>query len=110
MDYAPAPRPRITRRQVLSTLNRTVGFGTLAGLLCVWVAHRPEVALSFGLRMGITIGVVTTVLALLTPVVEWAADKIPERRMGFYGVVLILIGFGLQSVQYWLSLLDIPVR
>jgi hypothetical protein len=30
--------------------------------------------------------------------------------MGVFGVGLILIGFGLQSVQYWAALLDLNVR
>jgi hypothetical protein len=34
----------------------------------------------------------------------------PEKRMGVFGVGLILIGFALQSVQYWLVLLDVTVR
>jgi hypothetical protein len=30
--------------------------------------------------------------------------------MGVFGVALILIGFALQSVQYWTALLDVSVR
>jgi hypothetical protein len=30
--------------------------------------------------------------------------------MGVFGVGLILVGFALQSVQYWLALLDVSVR
>lgn len=110
MDYAVAPRPRITRRHVWSALNRTVGYGVLAGLLCSWVAHEPQRALWFGLRVGLTIGLVTAILSGSMPMVEWAADKIPERRMGVLGVALILTGFALQSVQYWVTLLDIPLQ
>jgi hypothetical protein len=29
--------------------------------------------------------------------------------MGVLGVALILFGFALQSVQYWVALLDIPI-
>jgi hypothetical protein len=46
----------------------------------------------------------------LTPFIEWTADNMPQRRMGVLGIGLILIGFSLQSVQYWVALLDIPVR
>jgi hypothetical protein len=31
-------------------------------------------------------------------------------RMGVFGVSLILIGFALQSVQYWVALLDVSIR
>jgi hypothetical protein len=30
--------------------------------------------------------------------------------LGAFGVVLILIGLTLQSVQYWVALLDVPVK
>jgi hypothetical protein len=30
--------------------------------------------------------------------------------MGVFGVGLILIGFALQSLQYWVALLDVKVR
>lgn len=42
-----------------------------------------------------------------TPFVEWSADRVPEKSMGVFGVGLILIGFTLQSVQYWVALLDV---
>jgi hypothetical protein len=45
-----------------------------------------------------------------TPFIEWTADHLPEKRMGVLGVDLILIGFTLQSIQYWLALLDVSVR
>ena len=34
----------------------------------------------------------------------------PQSRMGVFGVGLILIGFTLQSVQYWTTLLDTTVH
>jgi hypothetical protein len=110
MDYSPAPRPRASRRQILAALNRTVGYGIAAAVLCAKVAHRPDRALSFGLTVGLAIGVTTTISMSCTPVIEWAADHIPEKRMGVYGVALILIGFALQSIQYWTTLLDVPIR
>jgi hypothetical protein len=30
--------------------------------------------------------------------------------MGVFGVGLLLIGFALQSVQYWVALLDVGIR
>ena len=58
-------------------------------------------ALSVGLEAGLVIGVVTAILGACTPFIEWSADHVPEKRMGVFGVGLILIGFALQSVQYW---------
>ncbi|MCU1293263.1 MAG: hypothetical protein JWP08_2113 [Bryobacterales bacterium] len=44
------------------------------------------------------------------PFVEWAADHVPARRMGILGIGFILVGFTLQSVQFWLTLLDVTIR
>jgi hypothetical protein len=109
LDYATGSRPRLTRRLVYAAANRTVG-SAAAGYISALVSQRREVALSFGLRMGLAIGLVTAISSALTPVIEWTADRLPERRMGVVGVGLILAGFTLQSVQYWVVLLDIGVK
>jgi hypothetical protein len=109
VDYKPARRPRVTRFQMLSCLNRAVGYG-VSGYLSSLIAHEREHAIAIGLKMGLAAGLVTLIILFCTPFIEWGADHVPERRMGVLGVALILIGFGLQSVQYWLELLDVSVR
>jgi hypothetical protein len=109
VGYKPAARPRVTRFQLLTAANRTVGY-TLTGYVSSLVAHQPGHALAIGLRSGFAIGLVTALVMPFTPFVEWTADHLPARRMGVYGVGLILAGFALQSVQYWLALLDVSVR
>lgn len=44
------------------------------------------------------------------PLAIVSIDRMPARRMGVFGIGLILIGFALQSVQYWLILLDVTIR
>ena len=109
MDYAPGTRPRITRKQLLAALNRTVGYA-LTGFISAYVAHQRSRAWSVGLHLGVVVGAVTAVLTACTPFVEWMADHMPARRMGVVGIALILLGFALQSVQYWVALLDLEVR
>jgi hypothetical protein len=108
-DYKPATRPRITRLQLLAAANRTVGYA-VTGYVSSLVARQGEHAIAVGLRAGVAIGVVTAISGACTPFIEWMADHVPERRMGVFGVGLILIGFTLQSVQYWAALLDVSVR
>jgi hypothetical protein len=60
--------------------------------------------------LGLVIGVVTVVAGACIPLVEWIADHVREKTMGVFGVGLIIVGFSLQSVQYWLALLDVVVR
>ncbi|MCU1233807.1 MAG: hypothetical protein JWP63_1774 [Candidatus Solibacter sp.] len=109
VDYQPAKRPRVTRFQLLAAANRTVGYA-ITGYVSSIVAQQREHAIAVGLKAGVAIGMVTAVSGFCTPFIEWTADNVPEKRMGVFGVGLILIGFALQSVQYWAALLDVRVR
>jgi hypothetical protein len=109
IDYRPATRPRVTRLQLLAAANRTVGYA-LTGYVSALLAHQRANAVRVWVKAGLAIGVVTAISGSCTPFIEWSADHVPEKRMGVFGVGLILIGFGLQSVQYWLTLLDVSIR
>jgi hypothetical protein len=109
IDYHPGTRPRLTRKQWVGSVNRTIG-QVAAALLCSFVAHRTQGALAYAVRVGLTSGIATAIGIMVVPIVEYYADNLPERRMGVFGIGLILCGFGLQSTQYWISLLDVPVR
>ena len=50
------------------------------------------------------------VVVAVVLVIEYHADSLSERRLGAFGIRLILCGFALQSFQYWLQLLDVKVR
>ncbi len=108
-DYHPATRPRVTRFQLLAAANRTVGYA-ITSYICSVLTQQREHALSVGLKAGLVIGLVTAVSGAFTPYIEWTADHVPEKRMGVYGVGIILLGFTLQSVQYWMTLLDVTVK
>ena len=108
-EYRPATRPRVTRFQLLAALNRAVGYA-VTGYVSSLVAQQREHAIAVGLKTGLAIGVVTAIFGSCTPFIEWMADHVPVRRMGVFGIALILVGFTLQSVQYWLTLLDVTVR
>lgn len=109
MDYGPQARPRITRRQMMSSLNRTLGYGVAGYLSGIFSGRRHE-GMLFGLQAGLTIGAVTTLIISLVPFIEWKADSIEDRRLGVLGVALIMVGFAMQSLQYWVALLDVPVQ
>jgi cbb3-type cytochrome oxidase subunit 1 len=67
-------------------------------------------AMAFGLKVGLLIGVVTAIVTLFMPFIERGADHVPAKRMGVVGIVMILIGFALQSVQYWVTLMGVQIR
>ena len=109
IDYQAVARFRLTKYQFLGAVNRTVGY-TFAGSMSALAAHQRLNALSIGVKAGLAIGVVTALASACTSAVEWGADHVPEKRMGVFGLGLILMGFGLQSAQYWVVLLDVGIR
>jgi uncharacterized protein YfiM (DUF2279 family) len=106
LDYAAFRRPRLTRRQFRGTVIRTVGYMVTA-LLCSAFIHHLDHPWSFAIRVGLVTGIVTGVGATVNPYIEYYADNLPERWLGVFGIGLILCGFALQSVQYWLALFDV---
>jgi hypothetical protein len=108
IDYVASRRSRISRRQFWGTVVRTVGYIATA-LVCSALVHRFEHAWVFALRVGLVTGFVTGIGVTVNPYIEYYADNLPERRLGAFGIGLIFCGFALQSVQYWLALLDVGV-
>jgi len=108
IDYLASRRTRLTRRQFFGTVARTVGYIATA-LICNALVHRVDHAWLFAIRVGLVTGLVTGAMATVSPHIEYYADNLPERRLGVFGVGLILFGFAMQSLQYWLSLFDVRV-
>lgn len=108
MEYTTSRRPRFTRRQFWGTVVRTVGYIATA-LICSTFIHHVDHAWLFAIRVGVVTGIVTAIGATINPYIEYYADNLPERRLGIFGIGLILCGFSLQSVQYWLTLFDVPL-
>jgi hypothetical protein len=105
-EYIAARHPRITRRQFWGTVNRTFGY-LVTALICSALVHHLEHALTFAIRVGLVTGLVTGVGVAAYPFIEYYADNLPERRLGVIGVGLMLCGFALQSIQYWVALFDV---
>jgi hypothetical protein len=105
-DYAAMRRTRLTRRQFWGTVIRTIGY-TATALICSAFVHRVDHVWSFALRVGLVTGLVTGIGITVNPYIEYYADNLPERRLGVFGIIPILCGFALQSLQYWLALFDV---
>jgi hypothetical protein len=108
LDYSSSRRPRFTRRQFWGTVIRTLGY-TVTALACSVLVHQAARDWPLAIRVGLVTGLVTGVGITVNPFIEYYADNLPERRMGAFGIGLIFCGFILQSLQYWLALLDVPV-
>src|SRR5258707_1612022 len=109
IDYQPVARPRLTKAIALSAITRTIGY-LVAGYLSALAAGQRTNSFSVALRVGLTIGLVVAVLSAFTSFIEWGSDHVPQKSMGVFGVALILVGFSLQSFQYWATLFDWSLR
>lgn len=106
IDYASSRRTRFTRRQFEGTVSRTVGYIASALVCSTFILHVNH-PWFFAIRVGLVTGIVTAVGVTFNPYIEYYADNLPERRLGAFGIGLILCGFALQSLQYWLAVFDV---
>ena len=95
-------KPRVDREIALAGTVRGILIG-IAGVVSGAITRRPN-AFLHGLVIGVVVGASHTALIILSPLVEWWVDNLPERALGSYGAFLVLIGSALQTVQYIMPL------
>lgn len=108
-DYEPGSRPRTSRLKIVASVWRAILTGG-AGMVAAALNPSRNDSLDFGLELGLAAGVVSALVGLFSPVIEWWIESLPERRLGLAGVVFIFAGMVLQSIQYWIVVLDVPVH
>jgi hypothetical protein len=108
LEYSANRRPRLSNRHIWGAVVRTFGHIAAAMTCSVLVRHLDH-PWSFAVRVGVVTGVVTALGMTVNPYIEYYADNLPERQLGVFGIALVFCGFALQSVQYWLTILDIRV-
>jgi hypothetical protein len=109
LDYSASRRVRLSRKQLWGVVVRTIGHIAAALVCAAWVGNVDH-PWSFAARLGLVTGIATAVGTLVNPYIEYYADNLPERRLGVFGIGLLLCGFAVQSVQYWVVILDVPVK
>lgn len=108
-QYRAHAMPRLSRDKAVASFVRALAIavgGAVAGLLL----HQGVRFVLMGLKVGLAVGVASRIAGLFSPSIEWWADHLPGRRLGMFGLCLILVGMGMQALQYVVMLLDLPVR
>ena len=95
-------RPQIDKTLLKRAVFRGVSIG-LAAVLAGAIHSEPD-TLFYGVKVGLVTGVSSGVLVAVAPAVELWVDNLPDRRLGGYGAILVLIGSLLQTAQYLLPL------
>jgi hypothetical protein len=95
--------PRIDKAVLERAAFRAASIG-LAAVLSGAI-HRENRALSYGVEVGVVTGMSSGILVAVAPSLEAWVDNLPDRHLGGYGAILVLIGTLLQSLQYVFPLL-----
>lgn len=107
--YQPHIKPRLRARELIASAMR--GLATiLAGVIAALLIGGVDGSLVFGFVFGLVAGTVSAIVSVFSPFIEWWADHLPARRLGAFGAMILLIGLLLQSVQYWVVLLNVVVQ
>ena len=107
-DYETQARPRLSRHRLVASLLRAIAVSS-AGILASLLTESGSHWIYVGMRLGLAAGVVSALVSLFSPAIEWHIENLPERRLGMLGLASILIGMILQSIQYWTVLFNLPV-
>jgi len=108
-EYQAVGKPRFRPRAFVASLIRGIATG-VAGAVAGFIAQRGIASLLFGLEVGLVVGFISAIIGIFSPFIEWWASNLPARRLGVLGTIVLLFGLVLQSLQYWVTLLDIPVH
>jgi len=107
--YLPHVKPQLRSRELIASAMRGTATA-LAGMIAALITHSVNGALGFGLTFGIVAGTVSALVSVFSPFVEWWADNLPARRLGAFGTAILLLGLILQSIQYWVILLNVVIQ
>ena len=94
---------------MVASLWRGVAVGA-AGVLAAILSPIKQYTVIFGLDLGLAAGMVSALVGSCGPVIEWWIGALPKEWLGVAGLVLIFTCTALQSLQYWIVVLDLPTH
>jgi hypothetical protein len=101
-------RPRIDRAVLKRAVFRGASIG-FAAVIAGAIGREPDMLL-YGVEVGLVTGISSGVLVAVAPSVEAWVDSLPDRRLGGFGAILVLIGSILQTAQYLFPLAGLSAR
>jgi hypothetical protein len=99
------PRPRFSSDEFIASILRGAAGGL--SIFMAWLLSRNHQIIggAYILRFMLTVGLTSFGLSVFVPVIEWWAQNAPQRWVAAAGAMMVVVGFFLQSVPYWVTLL-----
>lgn len=96
------------------TINRKkVGFSILLGvlvlctdLICVSIGGLTQYEVSRIFRLSLTVVMATLIIATISPMIEWYADHVEPKVLGYLGTILFILGFLMQAFPSLVTVLS----
>lgn len=107
-EYHQNKLPELNKNNLLFALYRGMGIWCI-GFVSVMLVQGGQEYVSFGMRLGLSVGLSLALLALIAPMIEWWADQLPEKALGGAGAVMFVVGFWLQATPSMVLLFNQPV-
>lgn len=108
--YSAVGKPKVTRESFTASLSLSgaVVVGVAAFASGIFLNDR-TLAIKFAGELALVVAVMRLLVTTISPFIEWWADNLSERRLGAFGIFLIILGFLFQTIQYLAVILRIPV-
>ena len=101
--YEQGVRPTINAKKLLASF--TIGC-MISGIIVIGeLVGGDKHALSTAVRCALVVTLGSVLVGTFSPTIEWYADNVPDKRMGYIGAILFLVGFIIQSIPSLLVLL-----
>ncbi|MBX9570203.1 MAG: hypothetical protein K2X77_14995 [Candidatus Obscuribacterales bacterium] len=108
------PAMLIEKSSKKPSLNKKkVGFAVLLGalvactdILCVQFANVTKQDMSHMVRLSATVVMATLIISAISPTIEWYADNVEPKVLGYLGTILFIVGFMLQAFPSLVTVLS----
>lgn len=108
------PAMLIDKSNKRPSLNKQkVGFAVLLGiivaftdLICLQFAGVAKQDLTHMVRLSATVVMATLIISAISPTIEWYADNVEPKVLGYLGTILFIVGFMLQAFPSLLTVLS----
>lgn len=76
-----------------------------AGVVTAFLQHDSSHIVMLVLKPALTLSMAMMVITTVTPLIEWYADNIPGKTMGYLGTTLFVVGFAVQAIPSLVTVL-----